>query len=49
MSSTAVDLLEKVIAGNDLSEEESASVLRGMASGDLPAPLAGGLLVALGS
>ena len=49
MSSTAVDLLEKVIAGNDLSEEESASFLRGMASGDLPAPLAGGLLVALGS
>ena len=49
MSTQAVDLLEKVLAGNDLSEDESASVLRGMASGDLPPPLAGGLLVALRS
>lgn len=49
MSSRAVDLLEKVMAGSDLSEEESAFILRGMAGGDLAPPLAGGLLVALRS
>ena len=49
MSSQATNLLEKVIAKNDLTEEESASILHGMASGDLPPALAGGLLVALHS
>ena len=47
MSSQAVALLEKVLAGTHLSEEESAWMLRTMASGQLPAPLAGGLLAAL--
>ena len=47
MSSQAVALLEKVLAGAHLSEEESAWMLRTMASGELPAPLAGGLLAAL--
>jgi len=47
MSSRAVDLLEKVLAGTDLTEAESASILRDMAGGDLAPPLAGGLLIAL--
>ena len=47
MSSQAVALLEKVLAGTHLSEDESAWMLRTMASGELPAPLAGGLLAAL--
>ena len=47
MSAQAVAMLERVLAGNHLSEEESASMLRAMASGELPAPLAGGLLAAL--
>jgi anthranilate phosphoribosyltransferase len=42
-------MLEKILAGTNLTEEESASILREMASGDLPAPLAGGLLIALRS
>ena len=42
MSSQAVPLLEKVLEGSDLTEEESASILRGMAAGELPPPLAGG-------
>ena len=49
MSSHAVKMLEKILAGTNLTEEESASILREMASGDLPAPLAGGLLIALRS
>ena len=47
MSSQATSLLEKVMAKTDLTEEESASILNGMASGALPPALAGGLLVAL--
>ena len=47
MSFQAVALLEKVLAGTHLSEDESAWMLRTMASGELPAPLAGGLLAAL--
>lgn len=47
MSARAVDLLEKVMAGNDLNEDESASILRDMARGELEPPLAGGLLIAL--
>ena len=49
MSSQAVKMLEKILAGTNLTEEESASILREMASGDLPAPLVGGLLIALRS
>lgn len=49
MSSQAVALLEKVLGGSDLTEEESASILRGMAAGELAPPLAGGLLIALRS
>lgn len=47
MSSQAVALLEKVLAGTHLAEEESAWMLRTMAAGELPPPLAGGLLAAL--
>ena len=47
MSSQAVALLEKVLAGSDLTEEESESMLHSMGAGELPAPLAGGLLAAL--
>ena len=47
MSAQAVEWLEKVLAAGDLSEHESAALLRGMAAGELPPPLAGGLLVAL--
>ena len=47
MSSQAVSMLEKVLAGNHLSEAESAAMLRAMAGGDLPPALAGGLLTAL--
>ena len=49
MSSQAANLLEKVMAKNDLTEEESVFILHGLASGDLPPALAGGLLVALHS
>ena len=49
MSSQAVTLLEKVLGGSDLTEEESASILHGMATGELAPPLAGGLLIALRS
>lgn len=47
MSSQAVALLEKVIAGTHLTEQESESMLHAMGAGELPAPLAGGLLAAL--
>ncbi len=47
MSSQVVAMLKKVLAGNHLSEAESASMLRAMAGGELPPPLAGGLLTAL--
>jgi len=47
MSAQPVEMLEKILAGSDLTEAEAAQLLRSMASGDLPPPLAGGLLVAL--
>ena len=47
MSSQAVALLEKVLAGTHLTEGESESMLHAMGAGELPAPLAGGLLAAL--
>ena len=47
MSSQAVALLEKVLAGTHLTEQESESMLHAMGAGELPAPLAGGLLAAL--
>ena len=47
MSGDTVALLEKILAGTDLSEQEAAAMVRAMATGDLPQPLAGGLLVAL--
>ena len=40
-------LLEKVLAGTHLTEEESESMLHAMGAGELAAPLAGGLLAAL--
>ena len=47
MSSQAVAWLEKVLAGTHLTEGESKSMLHAMGTGELPAPLAGGLLAAL--
>ena len=47
MSSQAVALLEKVLAGIHLTEKESESMLHAMGAGELPEPLAGGLLAAL--
>ena len=47
MSSQAVAWLEKVLAGIHLTEGESKSMLHAMGTGELPAPLAGGLLAAL--
>ncbi len=47
MSTDAVELLERVLAGSDLTEAEAASVLRSMAEDKIPPALAGGLLIAL--
>ena len=47
MSSQAVALLEKVLSGTHLTEQESESMLYAMGAGELAAPLAGGLLAAL--
>ena len=47
MSSQAVAWLEKVLSGAHLTQQESESMLRAMGAGELPAPLAGGLLAAL--
>ncbi|MFP6829935.1 MAG: anthranilate phosphoribosyltransferase [Gammaproteobacteria bacterium] len=47
MSTDTVELLERVLAGSDLSEAEAASVLRSMAEDKIPPALAGGLLIAL--
>ena len=44
---SATPLLERLLAGQDLSEQEAAALIRGMAAGDLEAAQAGGLLVAL--
>ena len=47
MSSQAAALLEKVLSGAHLTEQESESMLYAMGAGELAAPLAGGLLAAL--
>lgn len=47
MSQNAVDMLEKLLAGSDLSEAEASEMIKRMASGDIPPALAGGLLIAL--
>ena len=47
MSSQAAAILEKVLGGTDLTEQEAAWMLRAMAGGELPEALAGGLLTAL--
>ncbi len=47
MSFEGAALLEKVLAGSHLTESESESMLRTMGAGELPQPLAGGLLAAL--
>ena len=47
MSSQAVAWLDKALAGAHLTEDESQSMLLAMGAGELPAPLAGGLLAAL--
>ncbi len=47
MSADAVELLERVLAGSDLSEAEAAWILRSMAEDDLAPALSGALLIAL--
>jgi anthranilate phosphoribosyltransferase len=47
MSADAVELLERVLAGSDLSEAEAAWILRSMADEDLAPALSGALLIAL--
>tara|TARA_B100000029_G_scaffold515563_1_gene623248 strand:- start:647 stop:1678 length:1032 start_codon:yes stop_codon:yes gene_type:complete len=49
MNSQGTKLLQKVLEKNDLTEEESYSILEDMASGDLQPALSGALLVALRS
>mgnify|MGYP001169094334 FL=1 len=47
MSQNAVNMLEKLLGGSDLSEAEASEVINCMAGGDISPALAGGLLVAL--
>jgi anthranilate phosphoribosyltransferase len=47
MSANAVELLERVLAGGDLSEAEASWVLRSMAEDALAPAVSGGLLIAL--
>lgn len=47
MSATPQQLLERLLAGQDLDEATATALLRTMAAGDLSPPLAGALLVAL--
>ncbi len=47
MSANAVELLERVLAGESLSEAEASWILRSMADDALPAAVSGGLLIAL--
>ena len=47
MSADAIELLERVLAGSDLSEAEAAWILRSMAEDDLAPALSGALLIAL--
>ncbi len=47
MSADAVELLERVLAGSDLSEAEAAWILRSMAADELEPALSGALLIAL--
>ncbi len=47
MGADAVELLERVLAGSDLSEAEAAWILRAMAEDDLAPVLSGAFLIAL--
>jgi len=47
MATDAVELLERVLGGSDLSEAEAAWILRSMAEDVLPPALSGSLLIAL--
>ena len=47
MSANAPELLERVLAGENLSEAEASWILRSMADDQLPAAVSGGLLIAL--
>ncbi len=47
MTANAVEFLERVLAGENLSEAEASWLLRSMADNELPAAVSGGLLIAL--
>ncbi|WP_428100440.1 anthranilate phosphoribosyltransferase [Candidatus Rariloculus sp.] len=47
MNINATDILNKLLAGSDLAQEEAAALLQKMAGGDLEPALAGALLTAL--
>ncbi|MFL2546421.1 MAG: anthranilate phosphoribosyltransferase [Candidatus Rariloculaceae bacterium] len=47
MSADAVELLERLLAGTDLSEAEAAWIMRSMAADELAPALSGALLIAL--
>lgn len=47
MSSSYAPLLNRLLDGNSLSEAEAASIMHSMASGEMPAPVAGALLAGL--
>ncbi len=47
MSADAIKLLERVLAGSDLSEAEAAWVMQSMAANKIAPALSGGLLIAL--
>lgn len=47
MSADAINLLEQVLAGSDLSEAEAAWIMRSMAADNLAPALSGGLLIAM--
>ncbi|MCI0516566.1 MAG: anthranilate phosphoribosyltransferase [Woeseiaceae bacterium] len=47
MSSSYAPLLNRLLDGKSLSESEAASIMRAMAHGDMPAPVAGALLAGL--
>ena len=47
MSSPHAPLLNRLLDGKSLSEAEAASIMRQMAQGDMPAPVAGALLAGL--
>ena len=47
MNSSYAPLLNRLLDGNSLSEAEAASIMHSMASGEMPAPVAGALLAGL--